>query len=521
MATTKIARVKGVADFSPEQSDALHQLQTRLLDHLRGYGYQRVGLPVLEHSDLYQRKAGEDIVARLYAFQYRNRRLALRPEMTASAIRAYIEQMQQLPLPVRLAYAGPVFRYERPQKARYRQFTQVGVELIGADGAMADAEIIHTARLGLAKLGVINTRLVVGYLGILTDFLWRVGIEGQLFNFLMLNMEALRKHGMKHLVDQIHQIYPTFNVLQADGVWRFEDPQADLTQRGRMLEMLRDMREDDARLAVLDFLQSLNITLDSNRDPHDIIDGLLAKLRRDDQIPRLNKALRFMSELGQLIGQPETVLDEAERLIRAYDMEPAALLHLRETIALLRAYGLDERRITLDLGLSRGLQYYTGTVFEIFHNTASDEEDRQLCGGGRYDDLIATLGGNSAAAIGFSYGLERIYHALQDEGVITASSLPAPDFLVIALNAEDQPAAIRLAEGLREHGHIVETALRERNLKNNLNYADKRGIPHALIIGPDERDHDRVILRDMARRDEQTLDRAALLDQLETLTHDA
>src|SRR5919201_6619599 len=135
-----LSRVRGTNDFVPPEAGALRRLEQALLGHVALYGYAPIATPVLETTDLFLRKSGEEIAARMYTFTHWNRKLCLRPELTASVMRAYVNHLQDRPLPVRVHYAGPTFRYEKPQRGRYRQFTEVGLECIGGAGAAADAE---------------------------------------------------------------------------------------------------------------------------------------------------------------------------------------------------------------------------------------------------------------------------------------------------------------------------------------------------------------------------------------------
>src|ERR671927_1817584 len=141
--------VRGMRDHLPAEQEQLSATRAALEGVLDAWGYQPIDLPVLERRDLYLRKVGEDLVGKLYEFTHQGRDLALRPEWTASVLRAYLRSLQSEPLPVRLRYAGPVFRYERPQRVTYRQFTQVGVELIGGLAPWADAEVVALACRGL------------------------------------------------------------------------------------------------------------------------------------------------------------------------------------------------------------------------------------------------------------------------------------------------------------------------------------------------------------------------------------
>ena len=131
----KIAALRGMRDVFSSEYARRRAIQDGLERHLCLHSFVAIDLPILENTELYLRKSGEDIAARLYEFDFKSRRIALRPEVTASILRAYVEHLQDEPLPLRIQYSGPVFRYEKPQQHRYRQFTLTGAELLGASGS--------------------------------------------------------------------------------------------------------------------------------------------------------------------------------------------------------------------------------------------------------------------------------------------------------------------------------------------------------------------------------------------------
>lgn len=518
MASTKIERVKGVNDVLSRDYKVTQQIQTTLTKAFESFGYSPLELPIIEHTELYLRKSGEDIIARMYDFNYRNRRLCLRPEMTASAVRAFIDNFQDTPLPLRVYYIGPVFRYEKPQRARYRQFTQIGIELIGASGAMADAEVICLARDGLNALGLANYRVVVGNIGILSRFLDSLGIENRLRNFLLLNMENLDKKGLEYISERLAEVYPAFKDYEDEDVSK-QDPSRNQRSH-KLVEFFQQMEESEARLAILDFLESINISMDEGEDQDEIIGRLLTKIRRKDQVPGLKQALQFMNDIAALKGKPDEVLEEASKILACYNIGQSPLDDLRDVIRILGFYDPDLQGIDLDLGLSRGLQYYTGTIFEIHHGSLGDE--RQICGGGRYDDLISTLGGiRNTPATGFSYGVERIHLALESEGK-SPEIASFVDVLLIPVSSSDIRYAVRVAENLRKKGIRVELDVKNKGVKSGLQYADKKDIPFTAIVGSTEEAAEEVVLRDMNSRQEH---RIPIKETAETITrasrHDA
>ncbi|MBE9126138.1 MULTISPECIES: ATP phosphoribosyltransferase regulatory subunit [unclassified Coleofasciculus] len=500
MRTTKIERVRGVNDVLPDDCAIAKQLQDTLRQCFGSFGYRPIDVPLIEYTELYLRKSGEEIAPRLYDFIYRNRRLCLRPEFTASVVRAYVDNLQGTPLPIRLYYAGPAFRYERPQKERYRQFTQMGIELIGATGSMADAEIISVACQGLNSIGLTGYRVVLGHVGVLATFLDNLQLESRLRSFLLVNMELLRKEGKPAVERRLCDIYPAFE-KQVEQVETLQEKSLQDTKR--LTDLFRDMDESEAQGAILDLLENMNIELGGNRDAEEIVDRLLTKMKRQDQTARVSQALEFMSELGQLVGEPADVLKEAEKLLSAHGIDYSGLEQLHEIINTLEFYNLDKSQICLDLGLSRGLQYYTGMIFEIHHGSVGDE--RQLCGGGRYDDLVATFGGRQETpATGFSYGIERLRLALEVEGKVWTAQKRV-DVLVVPVSQEDTGYAIAVAQELRQAGLRVEIDVRGKSVSSNFQYADKQGIPFAIALGSDERRTSEVVLKHMDSGEQQRL----------------
>ena len=212
------------------------------------------------------------------------------------------------------------------------------------------------------------------------------------------------------------------------------------------------------------------------------------------------------------------MLADARTILAGHEVDTAPLDDLSQVTQILGYYGIDAGRISLDLGLTRGLQYYTGLIFEIHHRDGDDDE-RQICGGGRYDDLIYTLGGSqNIPATGFSYGLERVCHALELEGKLPEVGLLQPDALVMPVDQADWACAIQTAEYLREQGLKVEIDVTEKGVKSGLRYADKEDIPVAIIVGARERETGEMILRHMPSRQEYCVSLDQVVDKIKELS---
>lgn len=499
MEPLEVQRVRGTNDFLPPVAARLRALEQTMLECLAAYAYRPIETPLLEPADLYLRKSGEEIAARIYAFTHWNRRLCLRPEATASVMRAYVNHLQDRPLPQRLSYAGASFRYEKPQRGRYRQYTEVGVECIGAAGPAADAEVLHLACALLQRVGLAEYRLVVGHLGVVLQFLAQLGLGERGQGLILAEMENLGRR----------QVEEAAVAARIAGLLGASSGGAAADGLGDLVEQFGGER---AALIAADLLQLGRISLESgSRSPEDIIGRLLARARRADQRAAVERAVQFIQRLHALAGPADQALDAVLALTAEYGLDPAPVRELREALAHFRAYGLEPPELRVDLSLGRGLRYYTGLVFEIYADTP--EGPLQLCGGGRYDDLVAALGGRQATpACGFSFGLERVWLAL---GAPTVGA--AVDVLVAPLEEADRLEATAVAQALRAAGLRVELDVRLRSPKANLRYAEREGIDLVALVGERERAVGGVTLRYLPSREERFVSRGHLVEAARTL----
>ena len=400
----KIARVKGMRDLLPEETRRFAAAEEAARRVFGAYGYGEIRTPELESTDLFARSVGEatDIVHKeMYTFTDRGgRSVTLRPENTAGVVRAVVEnRLDQAPMPLRLWYAGPQFRYERPQKGRYRAFRQIGAELFGAPGPAADAEVLV----------------------MLFEFLGALG-----FRELSVSLNA---------------------VPVGEGRERFSD-------------------------ALRAFAG-----------------GHAARFGDDDRRRLAENPLRLFDS-----KDPETaaVLTEAPRAVDYLD--PGAQAHHAAVMELLRAHGIP---FVEDPGLVRGLDYYTKTVFEV--TSAALGAQDAILGGGRYDRLVADLGGPALPAVGFAIGEDRLVDVMP-----AAAALPAGRVRVIPLAPEQEGYALTVARRLRT-GAPVECDLSGRGVKKALAAAADLGFDEAAIVGPDEARDGTVTMKNLKTREQRTI----------------
>jgi len=386
----QIQPIKGMNDVLPEAIGAWQYFECCTRELLTAYGYQEIRVPLLEHTELFQRAIGEhtDVVGKeMYTFIDRGGdSLTLRPEATAGIVRALISNGMLRGQRHKLWCLGPMFRHEAPQAGRYRQFWQVDVEAVGCAGPDVDAELI-----------AMSARL------------WRrLGIEG-----LTLQINSLG-------TSESRRVY---------------------------------------RARLVDYLEAHEAQLDADS-------------RR------------------RLLGNPLRVLDsknpEMQELIRgapllSEHLDPESHAHFAELCATLRAVGVPYE---INPRLVRGLDYYNRTVFEWI--TASSGAQNAVCSGGRYDGLIAQLGGDATPAIGFAMGVERLVMLLVAAGRTPAAA--HPDVYVVVGGPQAVSPALQLVERLRTERPRVRFELNVGggNLKAQFRRADRSGAVLALIVGDDE-----------------------------------
>ena len=381
--------IRGMNDILPADAELWEQFEEAVRDWLRAYGYRPIRMPMVEPTPLFARAIGAvtDIVEKeMYSFEdaLNGESLTLRPEGTASCVRAVLQHNLLYDGPKRLWYMGPMFRHERPQKGRYRQFHQVGVEALGFSGPDIDAEQIAMCARLWDDLGLTGIRLEINSLG------------------------------------------------QSDERARHR---ADLLS---YLEQRQDLLDDDARRRL-------------HSNPLRILDTK-------------NPALQGLVEA-------------APKLIDYLGAE--SLRHFEGVQQLLKDAAIPYR---INSRLVRGLDYYNLTVFEW----VTDELGAQgtVCAGGRYDGLVAQLGGKPAPACGFAMGIERLLALWQDQG--HEHELVVPDAYLVHQGEAAGRFAFRIAEALRSAGFAIQLHCGGGSFKSQMKKADSSGAPLALIVGDDE-----------------------------------
>ncbi|MDD3421348.1 MAG: histidine--tRNA ligase [Methanocellales archaeon] len=398
----KIQRPRGTQDFLPQEMAKRRFIENKMRKTVESWGYQEIQTPIFESLDLFTLRSGETILDQSYIFDDKGgRKLILRPELTEPVTRLYVEKLQAEPKPLKLYYFSNCFRYERPQKGRFREFWQFGVELIGSDRPESEVEVIALASSVLDTIGL-KGDLHVGHLG------------------------ALRAL-MGDLSDE-----------QKNSVIRFID-------------------------------------------------------KKD------NEGLRtYLEEIGATsLEENIRALTESEDIKEAREMvgDVPALERLEDISDMLDIYGISHK---IDFSVARGLEYYTGMVFEIYAEGLGTEN--QIGGGGSYR-LAHLFGGKDTPSTGFAFGFDRVVLALGD------IQLPQQTKVMIVSTRELRDWASRkVAPRFVQHFH-TEVDLMSRDINGQLSHANAIGATHAVIVGDKElqKGEEFVTLKDMKTGEQEML----------------
>jgi histidyl-tRNA synthetase len=390
----KLSKPRGTRDFLPGETARRRYVENTMRDVVTKWGYSEVMTPTFETLELFTLKSGDDIIGELYNFTDKGgREIALRPELTAPVMRMYVNKLQSEPHPLKLFYFENCFRYERPQKGRFREFWQFGTEVIGSEKPEADAEVIALAVNMLDSVGI-NGALHVGDLRIIRHVL--SGLDNG----------------------------------QQTKVMRYVD------------------KNDDTGLDK--YLEEIEVPAETRRNLFELI-----SLQGNDALEKAREITGNISEL-----------DNFEELLKLLDV-----------------YGLD---YTIDFGIARGLDYYTGMVFEIYAEGLGAQN--QVCGGGSYQ-LIKLFGGGEVPSTGFGIGFDRIMEVASIEP-------QEPKKMVVVSTDSTRFEAISIANRLREV-YPTHVDIMKRNFKSQLSFANMAEADYAVIVGEREIESGRLTLKNM------------------------
>ena len=393
-----IRRLPGMRDETPHELKRRTTVQDSLRERLSSHGYRAIDTPLLEPTELFLRKSGGELATRMYTFtDPGGNKVSLRPEFTSAAIRYYLERAGSETLPLRLQYGGPVFRYDEVQG--YKQFHQVGAEVIGAASPESDGEMLALACEGLSFMESLSPTCTVGHVGVLHSMLEEMGLSHRAQVFLITSLPRLKQDPEEgqRVREQAHSL----GLMKSGEI-------------ARSLHMLVDDMEEEQAIDLLQdlFHDSLSGLLGS-RSTEEILTRFIQKLQRGDDPQRVEKGISLFSRLASVAGEEEQALPQIRSILQEYGISLTVLAPLEEVLASFHQR-CPSVSLTVDIGLVRGIAYYTGMVFEIL--APGPDGPQTLCGGGRYDGLTRALGGEEdVPALGFAYTLENVLDLLPEK----------------------------------------------------------------------------------------------------------
>ena len=465
-----VARIPGMSDLSQESWERKRKLQDSLAELIVNYGYQHLDTPILEPTELFLRKSGGELASRLYSFtDPKSNAVSLRPEFTSPIMRHYLEHRTSVELPARWQYSGPVFRYEEHQEFG-GQFTQVGAELLGASTVLADVEILDLAARVPARIGLSAYSLEVSDLDVVHSVLDAVGVSERAKSFIVNSASSLRE-GRSSVA----------GVLERATALHMTGREGDDEYLGQAIAGLDDSQ---ARNVILGIMQWSAADQLGQRDPGEVVDRLLSKLRGGDDPSSLRRALELVSDLAGVRDSPEQAISDVRRVVREAGARHDALDRFEELLVLAASQPEVRETIVIDFSLARGLAYYNGLLFDVTH----PEMPHPLGGGGRYDALARALGSDTPLpALGFAFNLDSlqslVYGSKKPSGYMPSITAT----LVWANSPAGHRQALRTLQDLRRDGAIAELDVSGQDVHRAIARARKRGITEVIEI--DEHAH--------------------------------
>lgn len=414
---------KGFRDFLPPQKALRQQVIKTIQETFEIFGFEPLGTPSLEYASILEGKYGEEGDKLIYKFDDRGgRQVALRYDLTIPLARV-IAMHPTLTKPFKCYHIAPVWRADKPQRGRFREFWQCDVDIVGSESMLAEAEIITTIYHVLKALKFSQFTIRINNRKILNGMAQSLGIEEGTIPLLLRTIDKLEQKGIEGVQDE-------------------------LAEKGFRKETI----------AII--LELFNTTNGNNKG--------FSSLR--EKFPNVPLLMEGIAELESLFSS-------------------------------LTALGVDGQCYSFDLSLARGLDYYTGPIFET---TLEEPKIGSITGGGRYDNLIGMFSNTHIPATGSSFGLERIVTVLEE---LKLSPLPptVTEVLVTIITPEMQDDSLRLTSQLRSQGIKTEIYFKHDKMKKQLSYASNKGIPLVVILGPDEQKNNTVVVRNMVQGSQEAV----------------
>ena len=414
----------GFMELKPNEQILFNQIKEKIEESYKRFGFLPLDTPILELSEVLLAKAGGETEKQIYRFT-RGDDLAMRFDLTVPLAKYVSKNYGELQFPFRRYQIGKVYRGERPQKGRFREFYQADIDIIG-DGELSimnDAEIPSIIYTTFKSLGF-------------DDFTIRIN------NRKILN-----------------GLFEYLNIVELS------------TEIMRIIDKLEKIGKENVKLELL----KLNI--------------------KEENVVKI---LEFIS----ISGNNEEKIEALEKLNIKNEVFEKGLFELKEVVKYIRLFGVPEENFSIDLTIARGLDYYTGTVYETFLDNY--REIGSVCSGGRYDNLAENYTDKSLPGVGIAIGVTRLFDQLNDLKLIKTEKESISDVLVIS-TSDDVSECLPIANTFRKEGINTEVYMNDKKMKAKFKYADRLKIPYVAIIGEDELKENKVSLKNLVTGKQDTI----------------
>ena len=442
MAKQKPRTLSGFMELLPQRQVQFERMTELLRQSYSRYGFTPLDTPVIEASEVLLAKAGGETEKQIYRFTKGDSDLSLRFDLTVPLAKYVALHYGQLSFPFRRFQIGKVYRGERAQRGRFREFYQADIDVIG-DGSL---DIVNEAEIPAI---ICQTFTALG----LRKFQIRVNNRKVLGGFYAMLGLTEKSGDVMRTVDKLPKIGPD-----------------------KVRELLTG--------------EEIGLTGD-----------------------QADEILKFIS----ITGGNQEVLDSLEEYRGRHQLFDQGLDELATVVKYLGDFGVPEEKFAVDLTIARGLDYYTGTVYETF--MTDHPEIGSICSGGRYDNLAEYYTDKQLPGVGISIGLTRLFYVLEEQGYLNDALITAPADVLVLPMTQDLSPAIAFATRLRGAGVRAQLYTEPKKFKQKMSYADKLGVPFTALLGEDEIAQGKVSLKNMATGEQRLLDpdaaAKAVLDALE------
>ena len=422
MAKTEPRTLPGFMELLPNEQILFNQMKQTIEDTYKTYGFLPIDTPVIELSEVLLAKAGGETEKQIYRFTKGDTDLSLRFDLTVPLAKYVAKNYGNLSFPFRRYQIGKVYRGERAQKGRYREFYQCDIDIIGDEtlDIINDAELPSVIATTFRKLGF-------------EDFTIKIN------NRKILN----------GLYASINQTEKSVDIM-------------------RIIDKIDKIGDE----AVVEELIKIEV-------PEDAIEKIMQFIKID--------------------GTIDAKLEKLESLQIDNETYKTGVEELKQVVKYIRLFGIEDKNFTIDLSIARGLDYYTGTVYETFLN--GYRELGSVCSGGRYENLAQNYTDKKLPGVGVSIGLTRLFYKLNELNLIKSDKKSISELLILPMT-ENMEVPIKLATELRNLNVNTEIYLNNKKLKAKMKYADKLEIPYIIVIGDDEIESSMVKIKNMKTGEE-------------------